>query len=173
MMMGRGLVQPVDFDHSDNPPTHPELLDRLADEFAAMKYDIRAFLKEVALSKTYQRSFDLPHAFDHDAGSTLGEMPALEAAAAAAKKAVDAATVAAKAAHKEALAAREQVDKPLKELRAAEAELAKAHEPGTGNGRARRDAPANSSQNRCQCRGGQGPRRWPSKPWAPSPRTPS
>jgi hypothetical protein len=125
MMMGRGLVHPVDFDHSDNPPTHPELLDRLADEFAAMKYDVRAFLKEVALSKTYQRSFDLPAAFDGGAVATVGDVPALEAAAATAKKKVDAATAVAKAARKEALAAREQVDKPLKELRAAEAELAK------------------------------------------------
>jgi Protein of unknown function (DUF1549)/Protein of unknown function (DUF1553) len=125
MMMGRGLVHPVDFDHSDNPPTHPELLDRLADEFAATKYDIRGFLKELALSKTYQRSFDLPAAFDGDAAGSVGQAPAMEAAAAAAKKAVDAANAAAKAARKEALAAREQVDKPLKELRAAEAELAK------------------------------------------------
>ena len=58
MMMGRGLVHPLDFDHADNPPTHPELLDLLADELAAMKYDMRAFLRELALTKTYQRSFD-------------------------------------------------------------------------------------------------------------------
>jgi hypothetical protein len=56
VMMGRGLVHPLDMDHSDNPPSHPELLDLLADEIAARKFDMRGFLKELALSKTYQRS---------------------------------------------------------------------------------------------------------------------
>jgi hypothetical protein len=120
MMMGRGLVHPVDFDHSDNPPSHPELLDRLADEIEATKYDIRAFLKEIALSKTYQRSFDLPAEM-----ATLAPATELEAAAATAKTAVEAASVIQKAARKEALAAREAIDKPLKELRTKEAESAK------------------------------------------------
>jgi hypothetical protein len=56
VMMGRGLVHPLDLDHSDNPPSHPELLDLLADEIAARKFDMRGFLKELALSQTYQRS---------------------------------------------------------------------------------------------------------------------
>ncbi|MBY0524269.1 MAG: DUF1549 and DUF1553 domain-containing protein [Gemmataceae bacterium] len=59
-MMGRGLVHPIDFDHPANPPSHPELMSSLADEIAAMKYDTRAFLRELALSKTYQRSSELP-----------------------------------------------------------------------------------------------------------------
>ncbi|HEX4590700.1 MAG TPA: DUF1549 domain-containing protein, partial [Gemmataceae bacterium] len=123
MMMGRGLVHPVDFDHSDNPPTHPELLDRLADEFAAMKYDIRAFLKELALSKTYQRSFDLPPGFDRD--GSVGHLPELEAAVVAAKIAADAAVAEFKNVRKEVLAVRAEIDKPLKELRAKEADVAK------------------------------------------------
>jgi hypothetical protein len=125
MMMGRGLVQPVDFDHSDNPPSHPELLDRLADEIAAMKYDMRAFLKEIALSNTYQRAFDLPADFDRESAETVGQIPALETAAEAAKKAFDSASAELKAARKEALAAREAIDKPLKELRTQEVELSK------------------------------------------------
>lgn len=60
LMMGRGLVHPLDLDHPANPPSHPELLALLADEFAAMKFDVRAFLRELALSKTYQRSSELP-----------------------------------------------------------------------------------------------------------------
>jgi hypothetical protein len=59
-MMGRGLVHPVDFHHPDNPPSHPELLDLMAGEFVAMKYDIKAFLRVLALTDTYQNSFDLP-----------------------------------------------------------------------------------------------------------------
>jgi hypothetical protein len=60
MMMGRGLVHPYDLDHSDNPPSHPELLDTLADEFAVTNFDIKRFLRELALSETYQRSSMLP-----------------------------------------------------------------------------------------------------------------
>jgi hypothetical protein len=55
-LMGRGLVQPLDMHHSANPPSHPELLTLLSDELTAMKFDARRFLREVALSKAYQRS---------------------------------------------------------------------------------------------------------------------
>ena len=55
-LMGRGLVHPLDMHHSANPPSHPEFLTLLADELAAMKFDTRRFLREVALSRTYQRS---------------------------------------------------------------------------------------------------------------------
>ncbi|MGH7170175.1 MAG: DUF1549 domain-containing protein [Gemmataceae bacterium] len=56
LMMGRGLVHPLDLDHSANPPSHPELLKRLADDIGARKFDLRGFLRELALSQTYQRS---------------------------------------------------------------------------------------------------------------------
>jgi Protein of unknown function (DUF1549)/Protein of unknown function (DUF1553) len=60
LLTGRGLVHPLDMDHDGNPPSHPELLDLLGDEFAQMDFDIRAFLRELALSQTYQRSSELP-----------------------------------------------------------------------------------------------------------------
>ena len=60
MMLGRGLVHPVDFRHPDNPPSHPELLDLLAAELVKTNFDLRAFLGELALSQTYQRSSRLP-----------------------------------------------------------------------------------------------------------------
>ncbi len=56
LMMGRGLVHPLDLDHSANPPSHPELLKLLTDDIAARKFDMRGFLRELALSQTYQRS---------------------------------------------------------------------------------------------------------------------
>ena len=59
-MMGRGLVHPLDMDHSANPPSHPELLKLLADDIAAHKFDMRDFLRELALSQTYQRSSEQP-----------------------------------------------------------------------------------------------------------------
>ncbi|MAG92301.1 MAG: hypothetical protein CMJ48_00905 [Planctomycetaceae bacterium] len=55
VMMGKGLVEPLDSHHSDNPPTHPELLALLADEFAAHDFDVKWLLRELALTRSYQR----------------------------------------------------------------------------------------------------------------------
>ncbi|MFM9962723.1 MAG: DUF1549 domain-containing protein [Planctomycetaceae bacterium] len=60
MMLGRGIVHPLDLHHSDNPPTHPELLDLLTAEVVAAKYELRTILREIALTQTYQRSGELP-----------------------------------------------------------------------------------------------------------------
>ena len=60
LMLGRGIVNPVDLDHAANPPSHPELLDLLAKEFASHKFDVKWLLREIALSQTYQRSSELP-----------------------------------------------------------------------------------------------------------------
>ncbi|HVA46328.1 MAG TPA: DUF1549 domain-containing protein [Pirellulales bacterium] len=60
LMIGRGLVHPLDMHHAGNPPSHPALLDLLGERIAAMGFDIKAFLRELALSETYQRSSELP-----------------------------------------------------------------------------------------------------------------
>ena len=60
IMMGRGLVHPLDLDHAENPPADPELLDLMAREFVAIGYDIKTFLREVALTRAYQRSSEPP-----------------------------------------------------------------------------------------------------------------
>ena len=60
LLMGRGIVHPLDLHHDDNPPSNPELLDLLAREFVAMKYDIKAFLRELALTRAYGRSSEPP-----------------------------------------------------------------------------------------------------------------
>ena len=59
-MLGRGLVHPVDLHHFENPPVSPALMTLLGERIAVMQFDLRVFLKEIALSKTYQRSFDVP-----------------------------------------------------------------------------------------------------------------
>lgn len=56
VMMGRGIVEPLDLHHSSNPPTHPELLDLLSREFAANGFNIRWMLRELAMTETYQRT---------------------------------------------------------------------------------------------------------------------
>jgi len=60
MMMGRGIVHPLDLHHAGNPPSHPELLDRLERWLVEQKYDTKALLRELALSQVYQRSSLLP-----------------------------------------------------------------------------------------------------------------
>ncbi len=60
MLMGRGIVHPVGLHHAGNPPSHPALLDMLAAELVAMKFNTKAFLRELALSETYQRSSQAP-----------------------------------------------------------------------------------------------------------------
>lgn len=59
-LMGRGLVHPVDLHHSDNPATHPELLDLLARSLADTGYDVKALVREVVNSQAYRRSSVLP-----------------------------------------------------------------------------------------------------------------
>lgn len=56
LMMGRGLVHPLDMHGSAYPASHPELLEDLATTFRASGCDVKAFLREIALSQAYQRS---------------------------------------------------------------------------------------------------------------------
>ncbi|MCZ2343602.1 MAG: DUF1549 and DUF1553 domain-containing protein [Bacteroidales bacterium] len=56
MLMGRGLVHPLDLDHPRNPPSHPELLDRLTTTFVEHDYDVKWLIQQIASSDTYARS---------------------------------------------------------------------------------------------------------------------
>ena len=78
-MFGRGLVDPVDLHHAANPPSHPALMDLLTDEIAALKFDMRAFMREVALSRTYQRSLEPPAAVTEPAQAIAPQLATLEA----------------------------------------------------------------------------------------------
>ncbi len=55
-LMGRGLFDPIDDFRPTNPPSHPELLDQLAKEFAAQKFDLRWLIRFVMNSSAYQLS---------------------------------------------------------------------------------------------------------------------
>lgn len=63
MMMGRGLVDPPDFHHRDNPPVKPELLQALGEKMVELQFDMKAFLQGIALSEPYQRAYALPSEF--------------------------------------------------------------------------------------------------------------
>lgn len=55
-MFGRGLVEPVDDMRTTNPATHPELLNKLAEDFVRHGYDLRHTVRQIALSRAYGRS---------------------------------------------------------------------------------------------------------------------
>lgn len=50
---GRGLVHPVDEMNARNVPSHPELLDWLAADFARSGHDVRRFVRGLVLSRAY------------------------------------------------------------------------------------------------------------------------
>ncbi|MFM8468759.1 MAG: DUF1549 domain-containing protein, partial [Limisphaerales bacterium] len=79
LLMGRPLAGPVDELNSQNPAAYPALLDLLATEFAASGYATRAFLRELALTRTYGRSFELPSAACSPRGLAATWIPLLEA----------------------------------------------------------------------------------------------
>ena len=55
-LMGRGIVDPVDDFRDSNPPSNDELLNNLAKDFAAHKFDLKYLIRTVMNSRTYQLS---------------------------------------------------------------------------------------------------------------------
>jgi hypothetical protein len=53
---GIGLIEPIDEMSDSNPPSHPELLDELARQFVAHRFDIKFIIRAIACSETYARS---------------------------------------------------------------------------------------------------------------------
>ena len=59
--MGRGIVHPIDDARSTNPPSNPELLDGLAQDFISSGYDLKQLIRVIANSYAY-RLESAPHA---------------------------------------------------------------------------------------------------------------
>ena len=55
MLMGQGFVEPLDMFHEGNKATHPELLAAIADEFMSQNFDVKFLLKEIVMTRAYQR----------------------------------------------------------------------------------------------------------------------
>jgi hypothetical protein len=53
---GTGIVDPIDDFDESNPPSHPQLLDTLASEFAQQKYDVKFLVRAICASRPYQLS---------------------------------------------------------------------------------------------------------------------
>ena len=57
---GYGFTRPLDDMGPQNPPSQPELLDRLAREFAAHNYDLKRVMRWIVLSDPFSRSSQIP-----------------------------------------------------------------------------------------------------------------
>ena len=62
--LGLGLFEPQDDFRPDQPPSHPELLTWLADDFMRRGYDLKHTIRLILTSRTYQLRYD-PELEDH------------------------------------------------------------------------------------------------------------
>ena len=53
---GVGIVEPVDDVRVSNPPSNPALLNELANRFVGYNFDFKKLVRDICISKTYQRS---------------------------------------------------------------------------------------------------------------------
>jgi hypothetical protein len=53
---GVGIVEPVDDFRVSNPASNPELLEELGKRFTASNYDLKALVRDICNSRTYQRT---------------------------------------------------------------------------------------------------------------------
>ena len=54
--MGKGIIDPVDDVRVSNPPSNPELIEKLAAKFTEYGYDFRKLVRDICASRTYQLS---------------------------------------------------------------------------------------------------------------------
>jgi WD40 repeat protein/mono/diheme cytochrome c family protein len=57
-LLGVGIIEPLDDIRAGNPPTNPELLNYLTDEFIHSGFDVRHVMRLVCKSRTYQLSIE-------------------------------------------------------------------------------------------------------------------
>ena len=55
-MLGRGLVEPIDDWRATNPPSHPELLERLTDDHQRAAGSLRSLVRRIAMTSAYRRA---------------------------------------------------------------------------------------------------------------------
>src|SRR5207249_1150935 len=55
-LLGVGIIEPVDDIRAGNPPSNPELLDRLTQEFVTSGFNAQHLLRAMCKSRVYQHS---------------------------------------------------------------------------------------------------------------------
>ena len=55
-LMGRGIVDPVDDIRATNPPSNGPLLEALAEDFRAHRYDVKHLIRTIMTSSVYGMS---------------------------------------------------------------------------------------------------------------------
>lgn len=55
--LGKGIIDPVDDIRASNPPTNPELLAWLEQDFVKSGFDLKHLIRTITTSATYQRSY--------------------------------------------------------------------------------------------------------------------
>jgi Protein of unknown function (DUF1553)/Protein of unknown function (DUF1549) len=55
--LGRGIIDPVDDIRGGNPPSNPELLEALTEDFVAHGFDLKHLVRTIVASHTYQRNY--------------------------------------------------------------------------------------------------------------------
>lgn len=129
LLFGRGLVHPVDMHHPHNPPTHPEVLDAITQHMVASQFNIRSLVRELALTQTYQRSFDLPADPAAQLAAANEKLPALESQLATVSPAVEAAKTAQTTAYEDAKTAQKAAEESEKAYRTAAQAAVAAQKP--------------------------------------------
>jgi hypothetical protein len=74
-LFGRGIVHPVDDMSDANPPSHPQLLTDLAEQFAAGGFDVKYLTRAICNSKAYQRTSRPSGSNAEAASELLARMP--------------------------------------------------------------------------------------------------
>jgi len=72
--LGYGFTRPVDDLGEHNPPSHPELLDGLADQFRQQSFDLKELIRWIVLSRPYALSSKATKG-NHRDDPALGEKP--------------------------------------------------------------------------------------------------
>jgi hypothetical protein len=55
-IMGRGIVDPIDDFRATNPPSNPELLEALTNDFVAHDFNVKYLVRTIMMSRAYQLS---------------------------------------------------------------------------------------------------------------------
>lgn len=73
--LGYGFTKPVDDFGPHNPPTHPELLAKLASDFAAQSHDLKQLIRWIVLSEPYSLSSKMLKGRNDSDDPSIGAKP--------------------------------------------------------------------------------------------------